>query len=142
MADDAKEVLVNTLKNSLKEVSSLIEPVSNGLASVSSDLRVEESEEVFRNLSNWLKALQSIYNFANELNRAIEQLGRMGIDIRADYSSIWTDSRGILEEMLAAFESKDWVTLCDLIEYEIVPLLSKGREQFYQLQEELEKLTV
>ncbi len=137
MTDNARDVLIATVYNGLKEVSELLEPISNGLSSVTSDLRVEENEEVFRNLANWLKALQSIYNFANELSRALDYLKKMDCSFSEDYSVLWKESHGIIENMLNAFEAKDWVTVCDLIEYEVVPLLSKGRESFKRLEEEL-----
>ena len=137
MTEDVKNTLVETLKGGIEEVIELLQPISDGLMNTISILRSEESEDVFRNLSNWLKALDSVYKFAFELKRGLEQLNSMGMKLDINRLDFLLESKSLLEDMLDAFESNDWVTVCDLVEYEIVPMLSKSKEALENIGNEL-----
>ncbi len=140
MTEDVKNTLVETLKGGIEEVIELLQPISDGLMNTMSILRSEESEDVFRNLSNWLKALDSVYKFAFEMKRGLEQLNSMGMKLDTNRLDFLLESKSLLEDMLGAFEANDWVTVCDLIEYEIVPMLSKTKEALENIRDELSVL--
>ncbi len=140
MTEDVKNTLIKTLKGGLEEVIDLLQPISDGLMNTMNTLRTEETEDVFRNLSNWLKALDSVYRFAFEMKRGLEQLSSMGIKVETNRLDFLLESKNILEDMLGAFEANDWVTVCDLIEYEIVPMLSKSKDALESIKDELVEL--
>ncbi len=62
-----------------------------------------------------------------------------GFEIEAD--PITMDNAGInlLQEMASAFASSDWVTLSDVTEYELIPLMTNIDEWLVVLNDTLDK---
>ncbi|NOY65176.1 MAG: hypothetical protein GXO97_07275 [Nitrospirae bacterium] len=137
--DEKREVLLNAIKKGITEVEGLIGIAAEGLYKCAADLRVEQSEEVFQNLSRGMKSLNAIVDFITHVDKGIDQLNEMGMSISKEPLKKWGESLNIFEDMLSAFESNDWVTVCDLIQYEIDPLLKDGQQGLKELLFELEK---
>ena len=72
--------------------------------------------------------LSDLMDFVRELRNGLEQS-----EISSESLSSWNKSVDIFKEMLSAFEGKDWITLADLIEYELNPLLLEGKNGLSEL---------
>ncbi len=132
---DKQIALLEALKKGITEVGDLISIASEGLVQCATLLRVDQSEKVFSNLSEGLKSLNAIIDFIVQVEKGIDQLNTQGYNISKDSLACWGKSIPVFEEMLSAFESKDWVTVCDLIQYEIDPLLKEGEQGLKSLLE-------
>ncbi len=141
MSQEKRDALLTAIKTGITEVEGLIGIAAEGLYNCAADLRVEQSEEAFQNLSKGMKSLNAIVDFITHVDKGIDQLNQMGLHINKEPLKRWGESLGIFEDMLAAFESQDWVTVCDLIQFEIDPLLRKGREGLKEILSELEKIS-
>ena len=137
MKEEAKENLVKAIRDGLQEIVPIIDELSSSLSSVASDLRFQQDRNTLNNFAASMKDLESIYKFAEEVQRGLNQLNIMGYQVNTHYLDIWSNSEEHLRKMLSSFEAEDWITVCDLIEYEIVPLLSKGKASFQELLDSL-----
>ncbi len=133
MKDNARENLINAIKNGLREVITLLDDLSSSLSSVATNLRFQQDKETLNSFANSLKDLESIYKFAEEVQNGLSQLNSMGYTVGTHYLDVWAKSEEHLRNMLNSFESEDWVTVCDLIEYEIIPIISRGKTSFQEL---------
>ena len=86
-------------------------------------LRIEENDSVFENLTQCIEQLQYFMEFVNELKIGISYFDSFGLP--EDPISDGSAGIKLFQEMNSAFESKDWIMLSDLIEYELSPLLLK-----------------
>ncbi|MBI4620069.1 MAG: hypothetical protein HY739_07900 [Desulfobacterales bacterium] len=134
IACEGKEIeLVNAMKNGITEAIGITKEIGDRLLDCSCLLRVEHSEEVFNALLGGINNLSDLVDFIKELKRGMETL--------KDYSQVepflssWDGSLKIFEDMLPAFESKDWITLSDLIQYELHPFLVEGEKGLSELNE-------
>lgn len=130
-----KTELVNALKNGIAEAIDITEEISDRLLDCSCLLRVEHSEEVFNSLLEGINNLSDLIDFIRELKKGMEAL--RGYAAMEPLLSSWDGSLGVFKEMLSAFESKDWITLSDLIQYELHPLLLEGKKGLSELNETL-----
>lgn len=128
--------LIEAMRNGLRVTMESIEIIDENMASCSSLLRVEQTERVFHALSEGLENLSHLVEFIKEVKRGIGHLKEC--DITIESLVCWDKSLSLFEEMLAAFENKDWITVADLIQYEIHPLLTEGRKGLAQLLQQLD----
>ncbi len=71
------------------------------------------------------------------MKKGVEHLRSKGYDISMEAFACWDNSLGIFREMLSAFETRDWVTLSDLIQYELPPLFEEGKKGLSEISERL-----
>ncbi|MFN3821385.1 MAG: hypothetical protein ACK4OO_03550 [bacterium] len=110
------------------------------------DLRTTPSSNTFNRLANlfdglailinlnfsiaaWRKTLQQCLN--SEDNGDSSQKEHLSAGVDQSDSLIW-DS--LLAQMIEAQERADWIALADLLHYELLPLLSRCREQWQDWQ--------
>jgi hypothetical protein len=127
--------LLNAIRNGVTEANTVIEDIGNGLVECARLLRVEQSERSSAALSEGVKNLNHLVDFIKELKRGIGHL--KGFNVPPDIFSCWDKSVGLFNEMFSAIEGKDWITLADLIEYELHPLLAEGKKGLSELHERL-----
>jgi hypothetical protein len=101
-------------------------------------LRLEEDETVFVNLTQNINELQYFLEFIKELKRGIDHLKRD--DLPPDPMLSDGSALNLFKDMYTAFESRDWIMLSDLIEYELSPLLLKEDEWLGTLDEKLAEI--
>jgi hypothetical protein len=112
-----------------------VEEIDKRLVACSKLLRVGNDAEVFTALSSGISNLGDLFDLVREIKNGVSVLKSRSIPAEAFVS--WEKSVDLFREMLAAFEGKDWITLADLIQYEISPLLAEGGKDLSRVREML-----
>jgi hypothetical protein len=131
--DELKKVL-------LKEINSAMEvlrQITEGFTDCANSLRVEQNERVFTQLSELIKNLNLFVDFIKELKTGIDHLNASGCALPVEPLIHWDKSLELFKNMLESFEGSDWVTLCDLIQYELIPMLTEGDIKLINLESAL-----
>jgi hypothetical protein len=113
------EAITESIQDARLSAQKLAEAFNENMQS----LRIEENEGVFENLTQCIEQLQHFMEFVNELIIGISYFDSFGLP--ADPISEGSAGIKLFQEMNSAIESKDWIMLSDLIEYELSPLLLK-----------------
>ena len=127
-----KEELLTAINDGIISTCEIIGQISGRLMDCANFLRIEQTERVFNDISVLMDNLSDLMDFVRELRNGLEQS-----EISSESLSSWNKSVDIFKEMLSAFEGKDWITLADLIEYELNPLLLEGKNGLSELNERL-----
>lgn len=127
-----REELLTAINEGIIGACEIIGQISGRLMDCANFLRMEQNEKVFNDISVLMDNLSDLMDFIRELKNGLEQFG-----ISPESLSSWDKSVDIFKEMLPAFEGKDWITLADLIEYELNPLLLEGKNGLSELKEGL-----
>lgn len=123
--------LKDALKKSLSEAQEIIKQIRDELMKLSHLLRIEQTDKTFIDLSESFRNFSCLMDYINVLREGITYLKDPNISIEP--LLCWDRSISVLKEMLTAFENKDWITLSDLIQYEISPLLIEGEKGLFNL---------
>ncbi len=140
--DDRDMELMDSIKKSVAGATGIVKEIGDSLSETASLLRIEQSEQVFRSLSDGMDNLNHLMDFIRELKSGIEILRLKDYDISIEPLLIWDNFLDVFREMLSAFESQDWITLADLIQYEIKPLLTDCENSLTDLQNNLQALQI
>lgn len=128
---EKKEELMKVLINGVEEVEGLAGEIRERLLRAAKGLRVEQSEETFRSLSTGIENLKDLMAFLEQMKEGLKCL--KDLSIPEDRLKCWDRSVELFQDMLSAFEMKDWITVADLIEYELSPLLEEGERSLKEL---------
>jgi|Deesub1362A_J573_1020465.scaffolds.fasta_scaffold01772_7 hypothetical protein len=121
--EEAKAEVLKAIKNSIGDAKQIINELIRAFEDNVKILRAEQNAYVFNNFVQNIRDLQCVFEYIGELNAGIRYLDQQGI--RPDPISSKNFGIDILKEINGAFTSCDWVLLADLIEYELIPLLSE-----------------
>ncbi|MBI4683429.1 MAG: hypothetical protein HY757_10075 [Nitrospirae bacterium] len=127
--------LFNAIKESVKDARYSAQKLSEVFTENIQPLRMEENERVFIDFIHNIKELECFLDFIKQLKegmRFFEGFGLPSDPIMSQDSGI-----NLFNEMNSALESKDWIMLSDLIEYELSPLLMKEDEWLSALDEKI-----
>lgn len=140
--DDMKKdaELVKAVQTGITEADEIVTEIGDRLLDCVNLLRTEQSDRVFMELSEGIKNLNHLIDFIREVKKGVEHLRLKGYNISMEPFACWDNSLGIFREMLSAFESRDWVTLSDLIQYELPPLFEEGKKGLSEIRERLEEI--
>ena len=141
MADNSSKNtkdLVDTLEHSLTESSILVDELGNRLLNCANLLRVEQSKKTFEAISVEIENLTKLNDYIKEVRGALEHLKLQGYAISLDPLKCWDTLLDPFKEMLSAFTNKDWITLSDLIQYELYPVLMDGEKGLTEIKKLLE----
>ena len=127
--------IMAAIKNSISDARQVVKELSNVFSERIQPLRLEESESVFNDLSQNIYDLQGLMEFLSELKDGMHFFESFGLP--SDPISSNEAGLKLFKEMLASMESKDWIMLADLIEYELSPLLMQEDEWLGKLDEKL-----
>ncbi len=127
-ANNREAELKEAIMKSLDDIPEIIDELDGSLGKTAAALRIGQNEEVFGRLSQGLDGLKYLVQYIGELTNGLKHLEGCGQEVPVDGISCWERSAGLFKEMLASFESEDWVSVSDMIEYEIRPLLKEGRQ--------------
>lgn len=127
-----KEELLTAVNNGIVSTCESIGQISSRLMECANVLRIEQTEKVFNDISVLMDNLTALMDFVIDLRNGLEQLEISQVSLTS-----WTKSIDIFKEMLSASERKDWITLADLIEYELNPLLQEGKNGLSELSKRL-----
>ncbi len=140
------EISFVTLKEPEEKVASLLDRMSDyldgfpeGLGKVADQFRMGNPEEANKVL---LQALEGLSAF-------VELLSTVRLVASSDLSNIKSDTGTLAEKeenfleittnMASSQEEKDWITVADLLEYELAPLMTDWKAMIPQIRSEVLK---
>ncbi|HBH62322.1 MAG TPA: hypothetical protein DDX85_11425 [Nitrospiraceae bacterium] len=139
MNDLKKEIerpeIFNAIRNSIPDARYSARKLAEAFTENIKPLRMEESEHMFVNLSQNIQELDYFLDFITQLREGMRYFD--GFSLPADPISSEGAGLSLFQEMHAALESKDWIMLSDLIEYELSPLLLKQEQWLGSLYEKI-----
>ncbi|MCC7202939.1 MAG: hypothetical protein IT393_09810 [Nitrospirae bacterium] len=127
-----REELLTAINDGIVSTCEIIGQISGRLIDCANFLRMEQNEKVFNEITALMDNLSDLMDFIRELKNGLGQF-----EISPESLSSWDKSVDIFKEMLPVFEGKDWITLADLIEYELNPLLLEGKNGLSELKQRL-----
>lgn len=134
--NDKKANLRDALIKGISEVSGIIKEIEKGLVECANLFRIEQSERVFNLFIEKIENLNFLFEFIRQLKLGINNLNDPNLSLEP--LLCWDKANAILKEMVSSFENKDWITLSDLIQYELNPILSEGEEKLSKVMEGLQ----
>ena len=129
--------VVNAIKNSLEDARSTVRELARVFTDNVRSLRAEENEDVLLQLSQNVRDLAYVMEFIKELSGGLKCCNN--VDIPADPIIDNNTGMQLFMEMNSALETRDWIMLSDLVEYELSPLLIKEEEWLGDLDKKLTK---
>jgi hypothetical protein len=127
--DDPRQAeLLTRIREGVESALQVVGEIDAGLLDSSKRLRVDPSNDAFSALSMGLTNLGDLIALVQEIRRGVAHLGSRSVPREA--FSFLDKSTDLFREMQAAMERKDWVSLADLIQYELSPLLAEGKKEF------------
>ena len=130
--------LLAAIKNSITDARQVVQELAQVFTKSIQPLRLEESEAVFNDLSQNIYDLQGLMEFLSELKNGMDFYE--GFSLPTDPISSNDNGLNLFKEMLTSMESRDWIMLADLIEYELSPMLMNQSEWLGKLDEKLENI--
>jgi len=125
----------------LKRMSEYLERFSAGVGEVADQFRVGSPEEANRIL---VQAVEGVGTFIELLSAVRLVTGSELSDLSYKNKSLGEREEKLLDitkKMQASQEEKDWVTVADLLEYELGPLMTEWKEMIPLLESEVIKST-
>jgi len=132
---DPQAELLNTIIQGVDAAMSVIDEIEAGLIDCSKRLRVDPSNETFTAFSAGIANLSDLVALMQEIRKGFEHL--QNSPVSPEEIAVFGESVGLFREMEEAMERKDWITLADLIQYEISPLIIKSKQEFIAIKERL-----
>jgi len=127
--DDPRQVeLLARIREGVEAAISVVGEIDAGLLDCSKRLRVDPSNETFTALSAGVANLGDLIALVEEVRKGIAHLASLSVPEGA-FSAL-DKSTDLFREMQAAMERKDWISLADLIQYELSPILGEGKKEF------------
>jgi hypothetical protein len=120
--------LLKAIKDSVGDARFTVKRLSELFMESVQPLRLEESEAVFSNITRHVNDLQYFLVFMGELKAGMSFFNGFGLP--DDPISSQNAGINLFREINSSFETKDWIMLSDLIEYELSPLLLREDEWF------------
>lgn len=127
--------IFNAIRNSIADARFSARKLAEVFTENIQPLRMEESEKVFVDLTQNIQDLDCFLEFIMQLREGMRYFDEFGLP--SDPISANDAGLSLFREMHSALESKDWIMLSDLIEYELSPLLLKQDEWLGSLNEKI-----
>lgn len=132
--------IIDAMKKGVSETIGTIDEINKRLLDLSSRLRIEQGEGTFNALSQGIENIKALLEFINELINGSNYLNLRGGSISTEMFSKLEKTTGVFNEMLSAFEGKDWITVADIMEYEINPILLEIKKGLDTLNDRLTQI--
>ncbi len=129
--------LLEAVSTAVKEGQKYVKDLEKELSECARLLRVEQSRGTFTKVSNNIDSMKALMEFGDQLRDSLARLHRP--DISGEDLLSQKEFLNVFQAMVSAFEARDWVTLADLIQYELHPLVTRGIEDLVLLETKLEK---
>lgn len=125
--DDPRQMeLLAKIREGIENAVEAVGEIDRRLLACSNRLRVDPSDDTFTALSSEISNLEAIVALVQEIKNGVAHLPSRPVPPDA-FSSL-EKSLSLFQQMQASMEGKDWVTLADLIQYELSPLLADGEK--------------
>ena len=123
--DDPRQIeLLNTIRGGIDNALAVVGEIDRRLLACANRLRVDPSEDTFTALSSEISNLDALVALMQEIKNGVAHLASRPVPA-GTFGSL-EKSLSLFQQMQSAMEGKDWITLADLIQYELSPLLADG----------------
>lgn len=123
--DDPRQVeLLARIHEGIDNALAVVVEIDRRLLACSNRLRVDLSDDTFTALSLEISNLDALVALVQEIRNGVAHLASRPVP--ADTFASLEKSLSLFQQMQTAMEGKDWITLADLIQYELSPLLADG----------------
>ena len=137
-SDDPRQTeLLSRIREGVDSALVVVGEIDKELLDCAKRLRVDPSETTFTTLSAGISNLGDFVELVNEIRNGMAHLASRPVPAEA-FSSL-EKALPLFRGMQAAMEGKDWITLADLIQYELSPLLAEGMKDFAAVRELLSR---
>jgi hypothetical protein len=132
--DDPRQAeLLSKIREGIDSMLTTVKEIDERLLASSKQLRVDQGSDAFMVLSSAISNLGDLVDLVREIKSGIAHLASKSVPANAFDS--WERSIALFREMLTALEGKDWITLADLIQYELSPLLAEGEKDLSRVRD-------
>jgi len=125
---DPQAELLTTVLQGVDTAISVIDDIENGLLDCSKQLRIDPSFETLTTLSIGISNLGDMVALMQEVQKGCVHL--QGNPVPAESFTAFAKSIDLFREAQASMERQDWISLADLIQYEISPILKEAKQEF------------
>ena len=136
-AGDPQAELLATIIQGVDAALSVIDEIETELLDCSTGLRVNPSVETFTALSAGVNNLGDFVSLMQEIRKGFTNLHNSPVPPEA--VAVFAKSVDQFREMEAAMERNDWISLADLIQYEIAPIIEESKKELFSIKERLEQ---
>ncbi len=134
--DDPRQIeLLAKIREGVENALAVVGEIDRRLLACSSRLRVDLSDGTFTALSSEISNLDAFVALVQEIRNGLAHLASRPVP--ADAFASLEKALSLFQQMQAAMEGKDWVTLADLIQYELSPLLADGEKDLSGIRDRL-----
>jgi hypothetical protein len=140
MMNDLKDevqnpALLKVIKDSIADARDTIQKLAQAFKDNVLHLRLEQTESVLNQLTLSIEDLQNVMEFMEKLREGMQFFKDFGLP--ADPITHQGAGINLFKEINTAIETRDWIMLSDLIEYELAPLLIREDDWMGSLEEKL-----
>jgi hypothetical protein len=126
--DDMRQAeLISKIREGVDSALSVIGEIDQGLLECARALRLDPAEETFVALSTGIANLGDFVDLVGEIRNGTTHLVPRPVPPEA-FGSL-EKSVSLFQGMHTAMENHDWITLADLIQYELSPLLGEQEKE-------------
>lgn len=137
-ADDPRQTeLLARIREGIDNTLAVVGEIDRRFLACSNRLRVDPSDDTFATLAQEISNLDALIALVQEIRNGVLHLASRPVP--ADAFASLGSSLPLFQQMQAAMEGKDWVTLADLIQYELSPLLAEGEKDLARIRDLLAK---
>jgi len=131
--DPRQAELLEKIRQGIDSALGITGMIGGRFIACSKQLRVEPGTEAFTLLSGEIANLGDLLALVQEIRKGVGFLADR--TVTADAFVSWEKSIPLFREIIAALEGKDWITLADLMQYELAPLLEAGEKELAGVRE-------
>ena len=131
--DPRQKELLARIREGIDNALSVFGEIDLRLVAGSNRLRVDLSDDTFAALSLEISRLDDRIALRQEIKHGVAHLASRVVTTDA-FASL-EKSLSLFQQMQAAMEGKDWVTLADLIQYELSPLFADVKKDLSGLRD-------
>ena len=127
--------LFSTILQGVETAVSVVDDIEAGLLDCSKQLRIDPSLDAFTLLSTGISNLGDMITLIQEIFKGCAYLQNNLVP--AESVSAFEKSVDLFREAQASMERNDWISLADLIQYEISPVLQESKRELIAIQDKL-----
>jgi hypothetical protein len=135
--DPRQTELLEKIREGVDSALAVVGEIDRGLLDCSKRLRVDPTDDTFMALSAGISNLGDLVALVNGIRDGVAHLSSHTVPVET-FGSM-EKSLSLFHGMQAAMEGKDWITLADLIQYELSPLLAEGEKDLAAVRDRLSR---
>jgi len=130
---DPQAELLATIMQGVDTAISVVDDIEAGLLDCSKQLRVDPSFDTFTTLSIGIGNLGDMVALMQEIYKGCAHL--RSNPVSAESVTSFEKSVDLFREAQASMERQDWISLADLIQYEVSPILKESKQELLALRD-------